>query len=55
MKNLIKKTSNFVIKLALSGTSFLVLTVVTANVNSVCYFWAHQPKLPKSTKKLRRF
>ena len=27
----------------------------SANVNSTCAFVVHQPKLPKDTKKLRKF
>lgn len=26
-----------------------------ANVNSACFFVAHQPKLPKGAEKLRKF
>lgn len=26
-----------------------------ANVNSACFFVAHQPKLPENAKKLRKF
>jgi len=54
-KSLLKKVSNLVIRLALSGTSLLALAIVTANVNSTCQFIIHQPKLPESAKKLRGF
>ena len=54
-KSLLKKISNLVIRLALSGTSLLALAIVTANVNSTCQFIIHQPKLPESAKKLRKF
>ena len=50
-----KKFSNLVTKLALSGTSLLALAVVMAEVNATCRFLIHQPKLPESAKKLRKF
>ncbi|MDD2482168.1 MAG: cyclic lactone autoinducer peptide [Lutispora sp.] len=33
----------------------LALTITTINVNSACWFLAHQPKLPKNSDKLRKF
>ena len=33
----------------------LALMVTVANVNSVCMFIMHQPKLPEGADKLRRF
>lgn len=30
-------------------------TVTTMNVNSACMCFAHQPKLPETAKKLRKF
>jgi len=31
------------------------LIVTTLNVNTTCAYFAHQPKLPESAKKLRKF
>lgn len=31
------------------------LVITTLNVNSTCVYFAHQPKLPESAKKLRKF
>ena len=31
------------------------LTVTKANANSACIFIAHQPKMPETAKKLRKF
>ena len=33
----------------------LALMATVLNVNSVCEFLFHQPKLPQNAKKLRRF
>lgn len=33
----------------------LALLVTTANVNSTCFFFAHQPVLPNNAGKLRKF
>lgn len=33
----------------------LALMVTSMNVNSVCILLAHQPKLPESANKLRKF
>jgi cyclic lactone autoinducer peptide len=46
-KNLSKKISKIV--------AFASRLAITSNVNSNCEFWAHQPKLPKNAKKLRKF
>lgn len=33
----------------------VALFVTALNVNSVCMYIAHQPKLPEAAKKLRKF
>ncbi len=33
----------------------LALMITTLNVNTTCLYMAHQPKLPDSAKKLRKF
>ena len=33
----------------------LALVVTTLNINTTCMFMAHQPKLPTSASKLRKF
>ncbi|NCC15914.1 MAG: cyclic lactone autoinducer peptide [Clostridia bacterium] len=33
----------------------LAVVITTLNVNTVCLFMAHQPKLPDTAKKLRKF
>lgn len=35
--------------------SFIALTMAMINVNTACAFIMHQPKLPESVKKLRKF
>lgn len=35
--------------------SALAVVVTTLNVNTACLYMAHQPKLPDSAKKLRKF
>jgi len=42
-----KKIENLIARLALFA--------ITSTVNSTCDFVVHQPKLPKSAKKLRKF
>ncbi len=38
------------------GSAFasLALLVTVANVNSSCFFMAHQPELPKSANRLKK-
>jgi cyclic lactone autoinducer peptide len=31
------------------------LVVTTLSVNTACFIWWHQPKLPEGAKKLRKF
>ena len=33
----------------------LAVTLTAINVNTTCLFYAHQPKLPNSSKKFRKF
>lgn len=33
----------------------LAVVVTTLNVNATCLYMAHQPKLPDSARKLRKF
>lgn len=41
---------------SLGGMAAALAVVVTAlNVNTACLYMAHQPKLPDSAKKLRKF
>lgn len=37
---------------AVAGVALLVTRI---NANSTCLWYAHQPKLPKGAKKLRKF
>lgn len=37
------------------ATAKTALAVTQANVNATCGLWVHQPKLPESAKKLRKF
>lgn len=37
------------------GVASLAFFIVTLNANSVCIYIAHQPKLPETAKKLRKF
>lgn len=47
MKKTVKKVAT-----VLAG---MALVVTTFNANSTCLFYAHQPKLPKNAKNLRKF
>ena len=35
--------------------ALVALMITTLNVNTTCTFFAHQPKLPATSKKLRKF
>lgn len=51
MKNF--KTPKFIaLKKAIAAAA---KTATSANVNSACYFFMYQPKLPKGAEKLRKF
>ncbi|MHC1746878.1 MAG: cyclic lactone autoinducer peptide [Cellulosilyticaceae bacterium] len=45
---------NILVKME-SGVAKAALKVTELNVNTACMFVAHQPKLPKEAKKLRKF
>ena len=47
MKNFLKKYGSWMAALALVVTSM--------NANSACIFLMHQPEIPESAKKLRKF
>lgn len=47
MKNTTKQFSEVVAKIALK--------VATISANTTCFYYAHQPKLPKSVQALRKF
>lgn len=47
MKKLTEKSSSVIANVALKVTSM--------NVNSACMCFVHQPKLPETAKKLRKF
>ncbi len=38
-----------------SALALIALLVTTLSANTTCLFIAHQPELPKSAKKLRKF
>jgi len=52
MKNSKKDFKAIALKKAIAAVA---KTATAANVNSACLFVAHQPKLPKDAKKLRKF
>lgn len=47
MKYLVGKLSRLV--------ACMALVVTMANVNSACFFFSHQPELPKNARCLRKF
>lgn len=38
-----------------SAVASFALMITSLNINTTCMFIAHQPKLPDSAKKLRKF
>ena len=46
MKNSLKRLE--------AGISNLAYKVTESNVNSACFFFVHQPRLPKVAKKLKK-
>lgn len=47
-----RKSKALGLKKAVAATA---KAAVSTNVNSACWFVAHQPKLPKGAEKLRKF
>lgn len=52
MKNQKATTKALGIKKVIAATAKMA---TSANVNSACMFFVHQPKLPEGAKKLRKF
>lgn len=50
----LSKAMNFIYKFGGAIASFAIM-VTAFNINAACVYIAHQPKLPKDAKSLRKF
>ena len=50
-----KRKEDIMEKIILNLLSIFALKTTRLNVNSACFIFAHQPKLPENAKSLREF
>ena len=55
MEVCLMKKKERVLYLIGSAVASFALMITSLNINTTCMFIAHQPKLPDSAKKLRKF
>lgn len=55
INNLISRCGEKVILLACSSMLMFSFLIATLSANTTCMYFAHQPEVPKTVKKLRKF